>query len=218
MKYRRRREPLEESHVATGWLYADLLLALVVVFLSIAPGIPIYKLLQDVSRMENGLEVRDDDSAVLLPIPTFTSTPTRIPILPTPTPSPPEVVEPLITPSPVGLAPNAQCYDISIEQAAFLSGSSESEAKVVEQLKSILPNSPDTPAGMVIVWARGELTPSLVTASRINGLLRIHLAESFGAAATKSLYFPGMPDLVRLEVYFYTDRPWQSPVASNECP
>ena len=231
----RRRTSDEDSHLATGWLYADLLLALVVVFLSAIPGVPIKNLFVDgpgagnddemiyttpAAMESNGTPESETDGSVIpggeqpTSLPTETATPTPSPTL---TPEPTAVPVVVVTPSPIGLSPVAQCFDISIDQSAFLNGSQEAEASVLQQIKSVLPNTLDTPAGMVIVWARGELGPSLVTASRVNELLRSQLGNSFGAAATKSLYFPGSPDMARIEVYFYTDRPWVSLFAQS-CP
>lgn len=178
--------------ILAGWLFADLLLGLWA-FSMVASPAPIE-----------------------LPTPTPSATATLFPsqtptLFPTRTFTPEITFTPLPTEvGPVGLG-SAQCYNIELAGTDPSDGSEE--YAIIQQLKGQIPNDTNIQAGLVLVWAHGvDILNGRNISMRVNKALTKAFPLSFGEdTAKKSMGFQvGKLKHVQVEVYFFTNSPWQS--------
>jgi len=187
----------QDTVLLAGWLFADLLLGLSMIFL--------------IMNFRGGGISAITPTATVTPSPTPTKTPTPIP-----TPTSTIISSNRITPSPFptgtlaapGLG-EAQCYNVNLtsEDVIF------QERSVINQLEYQIPDQEDLKAGLVLVWAHGKnLGEGVIMAKKVGQVLQENFPESFGNdTQLKSLYFEA-GDLyhVQLEVYFFTTGSWES--------
>ena len=188
----------QDTVLLAGWLFADLLLGLSMIFL--------------IMNFNGG-------GRSSLTTPTATTTPSTFPTkTPTQTPTPTEKFHTptQYTPSPIptgtlaapGLG-EAQCYNVNLNSEDVLF----QERSVINQLNYQIPNQEETNAGLVLVWAHGKnLGEGVIMAKKVGQILQENFPESFGNdTQLKSLYFEA-GDLyhVQLEVYFFTTGSWES--------
>jgi len=183
-----------------GWLFADLLLGLSMIFLLSSPPPPAL-------------------SATPTPTltPTFTAT-----ITPTPTSTPPmmpagQVGGSILTPSPtplpteyapVGLS-EPQCYNLELAGSDPTDGSERTA--ILQQLKNQLPNDPSIRAGLLLIWGHGkDIYDGRRIAMRVGDVIQQTFPLSFADASRKSMgYDAGDFKHVQIEVYFFTDSEWK---------
>lgn len=184
-----------------GWLFADLLLGLSMIFLLSSPPPP-----------------------PLLATPTPTLTPTfKATFTPNPTsmPSPTmptgqaggSILTPSTTPlptdyAPVGLA-EPQCYNLELEGTDPTDGSERTA--ILQQLKNQLPNDPSFRAGLLLIWGHGkDIYDGRRIAMRVGDVIQQAFPLSFADASRKSMGFDvGAYKHVQVEVYFFTDSEWK---------
>lgn len=181
-----------------GWLFADLLLGLSMIFL-----------------IATSVRAKPTPTPTTIPSPTLTMTvtPTSSPTA-TITPSPkPEgtLVTPIPTSTklgPIGLS-SAQCYNLSLSSNSVL----EQKHSISYQLKSQIPNDKNIQAGLVLLWVHGkDMWEGVRMAGQIKDVVKEYFPNSFeDSTAFKSLYFE-TGDLyhTQLEIYFFTNSPWIS--------
>jgi len=175
-----------------GWLFADLLLALGVIFLVSGskydkPEIPISLSPTTIASQTN------------TPTITISFTPTII------TETPTNTMNGVEKAGPVGLSSH-QCYNI------YLPNGSIDNDDIYEMLNNQLPDNPAIRAGLVLIWTHGETVGQGVEMSQqVGQILKAQFPESFSKTEMKSLYFEiGQIYLIQLEIYFYTDSYWSS--------
>ena len=131
----------QDTVLIAGWLFADLLLGLSMIFLIM-------------NFNGGGQSALATQTPTATPSPVPTTTPTRTPTptekIPTPTQSKPSPV-PTGTLAAPGLG-DAQCYNVNLrsEDVSF------QERSVINQLNYQLPNQEDIRSGLVLVWAHGK--------------------------------------------------------------
>ena len=186
MNYSFQGPPFRDTISIAGWLFADLLLALAMIFL-----------------VSNSIIIKGNPFVIqaLTPTntPTFTPTLTLIPTATgTQIPSTP-------TQSVLGLSA-PQCYNI------FLKSTEINEINILNKLSGVLPNNENTRAGLVLIWSHGRDVGEGVEISReVGATLREIFPLSFTNAPMKSLYFIVGPEyMVQLEIYFFTNSSWAS--------
>ena len=190
-----------------GWLFADLLLALSMIFL-----IADTKMLP--ASVTNLPTLTYTPTHTLHPsiTPTITYTPSKTPPpTETPTPTPTITLTPTQkhTQGPIGLG-QAQCYNIK------LSSTNIYEDEVVRLLSRQIPNDSKYRAGLVMVWSNGGSGDGVAMSRAVKQILTKNFQESFGDAVIKSLFFNMESDyFVQLEVYFFTDAVWKSGAEKN---
>jgi hypothetical protein len=181
-----------------GWLFADLLLGLSMIFLLSSPPPP---------------PTPPPLTPTLTSTPTATSTST-----PTSTPTPKidrslsQIETASITPVPTGLAPvglsKPQCYNLELKGTDPSDGS-EKDA-ILKQLNRMLPNNPSYRAGLLLIWGHGKsIYDGRRIAMRVGDVIQEAYPLSFAKVSRKSLgYDFGDYKHVQVEVYFYTDSEW----------
>lgn len=185
-----------------GWLFADLLLGLSMIFLLSSPPPPALP-------------------ATLTPTltPTFTATITPTPTL-TPSPLPTEgqkeggrSLTPSPTPVPTNYAPvglaEPQCYNLELAGSDPADGSERTA--ILQQLKNQLPNDPSIRAGLLLIWGHGkDIYDGRRIAMRVGDVIQQAFPLSFADASRKSMgYDVGTYKHVQIEVYFFTDSEWK---------
>jgi len=172
------------TFILAGWVLADLLLALSMIFLAADVKSP--KIIPTVSPT---VLLQTQIVPIVFPplTPTFT-------IIPTGTFT-----------GPIGLG-DAHCYNIYPS-----SGAIDSDF-VTQALKGQLPNTQTVRAGLVLIWSHGSTVSEGVEMSRqVGRIVRQNFQLSFADSKMKSLSFSmGSENLVQLEIYFYTDSSWES--------
>lgn len=175
-----------------GWLFADLLLGLSMLFLLSSPP-----------------------PRPLQATPTHTLTPTPNP---TPTPTPIENKEAgqnitaLLTPPPTDYAPiglsDPQCYNLELSGTDPNDGSER--RAIIQQLSNQLPNDPSYRAGLLLIWGHGkDIYDGRRIAKRVGDVIQQAFPQSFANASRKSMgYDAGAYKHVQIEVYFFTDAKW----------
>lgn len=189
----------QDATALAGWLFADLLLGLSMIFLVSAP----------ISTRPEPTPVSAARATALpTPAPSATAPPTATPTpLPAPTPVPTATSAQT---GPPGLS-EAQCYNLELGGTDSADGS-ETQA-VISQLTSQLPNDANIRVGLVIVWAHGQdVQDGANIAGRVNDALKSSFSSSFGGSTKrKSLGFRyGAYKHAQVEIYLYTTSPWQS--------
>lgn len=184
-----------------GWLFADLLLGLSMIFLLSSPPPP---------------PLLATPTPTLTPTfkATFTPNPTSMPSLmmptgqaggsiltPSPTPLPTDY-------APVGLA-EPQCYNLELEGTDPTDGSERTA--ILQQLKNQLPNDPSFRAGLLLIWGHGkDIYDGRRIAMRVGDVIQQAFPLSFADASRKSMGFDvGAYKHVQVEVYFFTDSEWK---------
>lgn len=184
-----------------GWLFADLLLGLSMIFLLSSPPPP---------------PLPATPTPTLTPTftATFTPNPTSMPspmmptgqaggsiLTPSPTPLPTDY-------APVGLA-EPQCYNLELEGTDPTDGSERTA--ILQQLKNQLPNDPSFRAGLLLIWGHGkDIYDGRRIAMRVGDVIQQAFPLSFADASRKSMGFDvGAYKHVQVEVYFFTDSEWK---------
>ncbi len=192
---------MSSTLMLAGWLFADLLLGLSMLFL--------------VSGSRGYLPtVTPTLSAVPSRSPTLTflpeATPTLTPTL-SPSPTPTVVPRPSATPTPLAVQPGLdepQCYNFELTSADTASQT----AYLTRFFQEQLPDDNHHRAGLVMIWVHGQdMREGVLVAREVGRLLQHVLPDSFGDAQVKSLYFDtGELYHVQLEIYFYAPAQWRS--------
>lgn len=184
-----------------GWLFADLLLGLSMIFL---------------------LSSTPPPTLPATPTPTLTPTFT-VPITPTPTYTPIPMMkagqagERTLTPSPtplpsayapVGLS-KPQCYNLELAGTDPTDGSERTA--ILQQLNNQLPNDPSIRAGLLLIWGHGkDIYDGRRIALRVGDVIQQAFPLSFADVSRKSMgYDAGAFKHVQIEVYFFTDSEWK---------
>lgn len=179
----------------SGWLFADLLLGLSMLFL-------VFNTVGSDQPLNTGV----GKDGTIIPSLTATTKPTITPI---PTKKPTPLGADLGLP---GLSA-AQCYNIQLNSRDV-----RSQIKEIQEfaLKS-LPNQKSISAGLYLIWAHSDsMTDGVRLAREVGQIIFQTLPNSFSTAETKSLYFESGPLYhIQLEIYFFTNAPWKS---GNEVP
>lgn len=201
--FRSKGNHIRDTYSMAGWLFADLLLGLAMLFL-----------------VSNTVGPKPIPTPTFTPTATSTITPTRTPTS-TSTPLAPgggvngtEFVSsstPTLTTTPLGAIglSSPQCY------ALYLSDNdiSSQQTYLVKELKKILPNDTEIKAGMMIVWGNGgDSLEGRRIAQLVGSLIRNNFGESFDKnTQEKNLFLDtGDRNRVLIEVYFFTDSIWKS--------
>jgi len=184
-----------------GWLFADLLLGLSMLFL-----------------------IANTVGPKPLPTPTFTPTPTY-----TITPSPSMTLTPTIaifgengtqfvpsstptlTTTPLGMVglSSPQCYAVYLTSTNNVA----QQKAILDELKKILPDDEDKKAGMIIVWGNGgDSLEGRRIAQQVGALIKRELDDSFDENTQQKFLFLDTGDKMRvlIEVYFFTNAGWKS--------
>ncbi|MEJ5201023.1 MAG: hypothetical protein WHV66_02210 [Anaerolineales bacterium] len=184
-----------------GWLFADLLLGLSMIFLLSSPPPPPLPATPTPTRTPTFTA-------------TFTPNPTSMPspmmptgqaggsiLTPSPTPLPTDY-------APVGLA-EPQCYNLELEGTDPTDGSERTA--ILQQLKNQLPNDPSFRAGLLLIWGHGkDIYDGRRIAIRVGNVIQQAFPLSFSDASRKSMGFDvGAYKHVQVEVYFFTDSEWK---------
>lgn len=189
-----------------GWLFADLLLGLSMLFLvsgsrgHLPTATPT---LTPAASRTPALAQRVDVTPTL----TLTASPT---VTWTPTLPPKPSVTPSATPA-AAIQPGLdapQCYNLELFSADTVSQT----ASITRVFQAQLPNELLNRAGLVMIWVHGsDMQEGVRVAREVGRQLQAVLPQSFGNAQIKSLYFDtGNLYHVQLEVYFYTPAQWRS--------
>lgn len=194
-----KRSTIRDTYSMAGWLFADLLLGLSMLFLiSNTVGTP--------------------------PVHTPTSTPTITPTM-TLTPTlttvyepgsggfgtPEPTLTPTLTTTPLGVIGlgTSQCYNLDLKPGDL----SAQQDAILSRLKEILPNDDKIKAGMLIVWGNGgdSLTGRRI-ANQVGLIIKKNFAKSFDEnTQEKDLFLDsGIRNRVIIEVYFFTNAEWKT--------
>jgi len=174
-----------------GWLFADLLLGLWVVFM-----------VTNVPPKQEPVPLTPTPAATFTPTVTATQTHPATPT-PTSTPLPTDI-------GPVGLS-KAQCYNLELENT--FSGQASETQSILYQLNGQIPNDAKSRAGLVLIWGHGkDIYDGRQLAMRVGKVIRDNFPLSFGPETSmKSLGFDhGAYKHVQVEIYFFTDGEWHS--------
>lgn len=182
-----------------GWLFADLLLGLSMIFLLSSPPPPALPATPTLTATF---------TATITPTPTSTPSPTLRAnqaaehiLTPSPTPLPTDY-------APVGLS-EPQCYNLELAGTDPADGSERTA--ILQQLKNQLPNDPSIRAGLLLIWGHGkDIYDGRRIAMRVGDVIQQAFPLSFADASRKSMgYDVGTYKHVQIEVYFFTDSEWK---------
>lgn len=174
-----------------GWLFADLLLGLTIIFLGSSIGTP--KAILTPTPIATSTPSSDSTNVIHSAFATSTSPPPTLSSIQSPSPSPPPSLG------------SAQCYNITASSVI-------DSLSIIEQLNRQIPNTLNSQAGLVLIWAHGNgLNEGVQIAGQIGQILVSNFSQSFGRAVKKHLFF-SVGDLyhVQLEIYFFVNTPWNS--------
>lgn len=171
-----------------GWLFADLLLGLSMIFLLSS------------SPPQRGYYPTSTPTITFTPTVTITPSP-QPKASPTPTPLPTDW-------APVGLS-EPQCYNLELINTD--PGDGSERLAIIQQLRNNLPNDPKIRAGLLLVWGHGkDIYDGRRIAKRVGDVIQQEFPLSFSHASRKSMGFDaGVYKHVQIEVYFFTDSVWQ---------
>jgi len=184
-----------------GWLFADLLLGLSMLFL-----------------IANTVGPKPTPTPTFTLTPTYTSTPrptmTYTPTFITAGGDGTQFVQsstPTLTTTPLGLVglSNPQCYAIYMSSFDMVG----QQKTIVDELRKILPDDEDKKAGMIIVWGNGgDSLEGRRIAQNVGGLIKRELDDSFDENTQQKFLFLDTGDKLRvlIEVYFFTNAGWKS--------
>jgi len=163
----RRRTRLSDTVWLSGWLFADLLLGLMVVFLGSTPSV---------------------DPVLLLPSPTatFTATPTHTA---TPTPTATATATPTLTPTPTA-TPTPCAVTVSPDKfSKRLAGGPGGTDTPSELLRAEFEQFRDSQAGIVLTFGHGGPDEGVKRAARINAVLRREMPTLFTESTAMENFF-----------------------------
>lgn len=168
-----RREAPSQLFLA-GWLFADLLLALVVVLLGSMAAAP------------QGAEAQPTSS------PSASATPS-----PSPSPSP-DASEP------PGIEQRPETLEIAVNTGALLAGSEAEEARLGRRIRDLTQPFNGRRAGIVLLWGYNpNLSIGVDMSEATKPIMRKWRRLMFADAATKQLGNTSGSNRVKLEIYYY---------------
>ena len=182
-----------------GWLFADLLLGLSMIFLLSNPPPPTLPATPTLTATF---------TATVTPTPTSTASP-----IPTEGQKSQSISTPSPTPlqtdyAPVGLS-EPQCYNLELAGTDPTDGSERTA--ILQQLKNQLPDDPSIRAGLLLIWGHGkDIYDGRRIAMRVGDVIQQTFPLSFADTSRKSMgYDAGAFKHVQIEVYFFTDSEWK---------
>lgn len=181
-----------------GWLFADMMLALSVLFIASS----------SFALPESTSTPTVTPTPTLSPTPSHTATVTQTPTVPptlTPTPSPTVTPTPTPTPEPTHTPPPTPCavtVSPSRIKEEFDGGSGPQGDPSPEVLRERFAQYSGSQAGIVITFGRGGQSVGEARAARVNGVLRQQLPEIFTGRTTMEGFFSTLPG-TGAEVWVY---------------
>jgi hypothetical protein len=181
---RRRGRDGSSPLLLAGWLFADLLLALVVILLGTMTAPPI----------------SPSAGAEPSPSPSSSSGSSATPS-PEPTPSPSNT-------EPPGIERTPEIVEVPVNTAALLANSAAERARLGREVIRRTQDFNGRQAGIVLIWGcNSDISLGVAMAERTAPVLRRSRPVMFSGAATRKLGDRGCANEVRLEIFYYRQPP-----------
>lgn len=204
---------LQNTFLLAGWLFADLLLALMVAFMVSAPG----TLLPTPTPTPSATVTPSATATLLLPTATFTPIPATATVTSTPQP-PTATITPVATEEPPKINKDPLVFEFRVDAAALLGENQGARAEERMRARKLIEDEfapvKTERAGIVLTFGTSDdIAEGNRLAIQVNELLAQVYPDTFGDAALRVFHFiPEPPDparrgMIKVEVYMFVVGP-----------